>query len=56
MNQEGHHMSGAVEFDVRSSTQNKSAVLLIHGYSGDAHTTFGMTPTFLAGDVNLGVA
>jgi len=41
-------MSEAITFDVRNQKQTR-AVILIHGFSGDSHQTFGMLPAFLAG-------
>jgi hypothetical protein len=43
-------MGDAIELAVRDVATNTRAVILIHGFSGEAHTTFGMLPAFLAGD------
>lgn len=45
-------MSSQTLVSVRNTGSDK-AVVLIHGYSGDSHTTFGMLPAFLAGDPKL---
>ena len=34
-------------------THNDRLALFIHGFSGDAHVTFGMMPAFVAGDPRL---
>jgi pimeloyl-ACP methyl ester carboxylesterase len=41
------------DFPIRSCSSHKKAILFIHGFSGDAHLTFGMLPAFLAGDRTL---
>lgn len=45
-------MSNAKPFAIRS-TNNRQALIFIHGFSGDAYLTFGMLPAFLAGDPAL---
>ncbi|GAB3636712.1 hypothetical protein GCM10027422_23020 [Hymenobacter arcticus] len=45
-------MAQPVSFSVRS-TESTKAVLFVHGFSGEAHHTFGMLPAFLAGDKSL---
>jgi pimeloyl-ACP methyl ester carboxylesterase len=39
-------------FAVRDQNQDQ-AILLIHGFSGESHSTFGMMPAFLAGNPAL---
>lgn len=46
-------MSAAVEFAVRKCDGNRRVLVFIHGFSGDAHATFGMMPAFVAGDTEL---
>lgn len=45
-------MAEPITFSVQSANQEKAMVLL-HGYHGDSHLTFGMLPAFLAGDPRL---
>lgn len=45
-------MSQPISFAVRK-TESTKAVVFIHGFSGEAHQTFGMLPAFLAGDMSL---
>ena len=42
-------MAEATIFNVRDQQQAR-AVILIHGFSGDSHQTFGLLPAFLAGN------
>jgi pimeloyl-ACP methyl ester carboxylesterase len=46
-------MPNSFDFPVRSGSNQKKAILFVHGFSGDAHLTFGMLPAFLAGDRTL---
>ena len=46
-------MPNSFDFPVRSGSTQKKAILFVHGFSGDAHLTFGMLPAFLAGDRTL---
>src|ERR1017187_6273781 len=41
--------SDTIQFAVRDSGKNEQAVVLVHGFHGDPHLTFGMLPAFLAG-------
>jgi pimeloyl-ACP methyl ester carboxylesterase len=41
--------SDTIQFAVRDSEKNEQAVVLVHGFHGDSHLTFGMLPAFLAG-------
>ena len=45
-------MSEATLVSVRKTT-SQQAIVLIHGFGGDSHMTFGMLPAFLAGDPQL---
>lgn len=45
-------MSEASQFAVRDA-ENKKALIFLHGFGGDAYTTFGMMPAFVAGEVDL---
>ncbi|SEU06451.1 alpha/beta fold hydrolase [Hymenobacter actinosclerus] len=45
-------MKQQTSFSVRKTDSTK-AIIFIHGFSGEAHTTFGMLPAFLAGDREL---
>ena len=45
-------MGDSVHFAVRR-TENKQAILFVHGFHGDPQHTFGMLPAFLAGDPRL---
>jgi hypothetical protein len=46
-------MPNSFDFPVRSGSSQKKVILFVHGFSGDAHLTFGMLPAFLAGDRTL---
>ena len=39
-------------FAIRDEKQDR-AIILIHGFSGESHSTFGMMPAFLAGNPAL---
>ncbi len=41
--------SDTIQFAVRDFGTNEQAVVLVHGFHGDSHLTFGMLPAFLAG-------
>lgn len=45
-------MAHPVTFAVRN-TANTKLILLIHGFCGESHATFGMLPAFIAGDPHL---
>ena len=45
-------MSDSTSFSVRKSA-NEQALVFVHGFSGDAHLTFGLLPAFIAGDAAL---
>jgi len=45
-------MSKYVTFSVRNNS-SKKAVILLHGFNGRSHDTFGMLPAFLAGERRL---
>ena len=45
-------MSDPISFAVKQAA-NAKVILLIHGFSGESHATFGMLPAFLAGDPGL---
>ena len=40
-------------FAVRDFAGNRKAIIFVHGFHGDAHSTFGMMPAFVAGDPRL---
>lgn len=45
-------MSEATTFAVRDQNKDQ-AIVLVHGFRGNSHETFGMLPAFLAGDPRL---
>lgn len=45
-------MSQVTSFSVRKTASCK-AIVFVHGFSGEAHQTFGMLPAFIAGDTSL---
>ena len=45
-------MGEPTTFSIRDEKQ-KQGIFLIHGFSGDAHETFGLLPAFLAGNPQL---
>ncbi|HEX3092680.1 MAG TPA: tetratricopeptide repeat-containing protein [Candidatus Angelobacter sp.] len=45
-------MPNTLQFFVRK-TQKTKAILFVHGFSGNAHHTFGMLPAFIAGNPSL---
>jgi pimeloyl-ACP methyl ester carboxylesterase len=46
-------MPNQFDVPVRVGSTQKQAMVFVHGFSGDAHKTFGMLPAFLAGDREL---
>jgi len=46
-------MTAPIPFAIREDEKNDSAIIFVHGFSGNAHTTFGMMPAFLAGAPTL---
>jgi len=46
-------MPNQFDVPVRTGSSQKQALVFVHGFSGDAHKTFGMLPAFLAGDRDL---
>jgi pimeloyl-ACP methyl ester carboxylesterase len=46
-------MPNQFDVPVRTGSAEKQALVFVHGFSGDAHKTFGMLPAFLAGDRGL---
>lgn len=46
-------MPNQFDVPVRTGSSEKQAMVFVHGFSGDAHKTFGMLPAFLAGDRGL---
>jgi pimeloyl-ACP methyl ester carboxylesterase len=46
-------MTAPIPFAIREDARNEKAIIFVHGFSGNAHTTFGMKPAFLAGHPDL---